>query len=52
MKKTNDWFNPKAEEFLEEYKDISLLSLSWSLYWRLATVIFVVAIIIGFLSEL
>jgi hypothetical protein len=41
-------FNPNFKEWLENHQDISLVGLSWSLYWRIALVVmggYVVALI-------
>ena len=44
--------NPKFSEFIEENPKITMLSLAWSLYWRIAIVIFIVAFAIGVIAEL
>jgi hypothetical protein len=45
-------FNPKVKEFLEENPNQTMLGLSWSLYWRLYSVILGIAVIIALLSEI
>lgn len=39
-------WNPKVKDFLEKDPDKSLISLSWSLFWRLQLIFF--GIYIGF----
>jgi len=40
------------KEFTEENKDITLLSLAWSMYWRLAIAVMGITMALGFVSTL
>lgn len=33
-------FNPKVKDFLEKNKDVSMLGLYWSLYWRFMVMVY------------
>jgi len=44
--------NPKFSKFIEDNPNITMLGLSWSLYWRIFLVVFSTAFIIGVVSEL
>ena len=39
--------NPTIKEFLEDHEDITLVSLAWSLYWRLYLAVVALAILLG-----
>lgn len=45
-------FNPNFKKFVEDYPDITLLGIGWSLYWRFASIVFVVALVVNLLTEL
>jgi hypothetical protein len=45
-------FESKFKDFMEKNPNITMLSLAWSLYWRLGVVMFVVAFVVGMLSEM
>ena len=40
------------KKFIEENKDITLLSLAWSLYWRIALAVIGISMALGFVSAL
>jgi len=44
-------FNEKLSVFLEKHKDITLLSFAWSMYWRIAVLLFVVFFIVSLISN-
>lgn len=39
--------NPKVKDFLEKHKEMTLIDLAWSLFWRLYVTIILVAFIAG-----
>ena len=41
--------NPTIKEFLAKHEDITLISLAWSLYWRLYLAVVAMAILFGIL---
>jgi len=45
-------FNPKVKDFLEAEPDKKMLSLAWSLWWRLFLVIYASAFLIGIIVAL
>ena len=44
--------NPKFNDFLKKHKDISLMGMAWSCYWRLAAVIMGVYFVILLFASL
>ncbi len=42
-------WNPKLRDWLETYKEQSIISFAWSIYWRLSLVMIAVYFAIGFL---
>jgi hypothetical protein len=40
-------FNPKLNEFMQKNPDQKIVAFAWSLYWRIAIVIFGIAFAIG-----
>lgn len=45
-------FNPKLTDFLKDHKDITLISIFWSCYWRFCVMLMAGAFIIGFIQAL
>jgi len=41
-----NFFNPSVRDFLEKNKDLTLLGLSWAVYWRMAVVVIIAEIIL------
>jgi len=39
--------NPKIKDFLEQYKEITIVSFAWALFWRLYLVIIGIALMAG-----
>lgn len=37
--------NPKYRDFIEKHPDATMIGMTWSLYWRLILIIFIVEII-------
>lgn len=48
--------NPKIKDFLEDNPDMTLLGLSWALFWRLWVVMYGViigvSVLVGFVGSL
>lgn len=38
-------FNPKFKDFLEQNPDISMLKMSWAIFWRIQVVLLPISII-------
>ena len=51
-KKEKIEFNPKFKKLLKKYPEISMLKLSWALYWRLALIILPVSILVSLITTI
>jgi len=45
-------FNPTTKDFLEKNKNMTLLGLAWSLWWRIYVVAFAVGFFVALILEL
>jgi hypothetical protein len=43
-------FNQKLSEFLEENKEMTVLGLSWAVFWRMYVILFAIGFVLGFLG--
>jgi hypothetical protein len=37
-----NFVNPKVKDFLKQHSEMTLLGLSWAIYWRMGIVIFTI----------
>lgn len=43
-------YNPKVSDFLKENKDITVMGLFWSMYWRWFIIMFGVGVFLALIS--
>jgi|AntAceMinimDraft_14_1070370.scaffolds.fasta_scaffold390640_2 hypothetical protein len=47
-----NFVNPKVKDFLKQHSEMTLLGLSWAIYWRMGIVIFTIAFFLTLIPEL
>ena len=52
VKNNMNKFNPKFTKFLEDNKEIGLIEVAWSLFWRIYLVTLGFLFVVGFLQAL